>query len=134
MTKLFKFTSVVSLSAASLFGATPDLTPSQALLNAERAWGALRADGNIQTIVWKDLGKCNDASSMIAFTPLGRHEIWLNTKCKALHSNPELLQTAINHEYGHVLHADGRHSNDPTSVMYAQLRYGQTIKPEDQTK
>lgn len=95
------------------------------LLTAQSAWG-MRAEVNL--IQWKDLGPCNGKTTMAAWSDLGERSISLNQNCRF---TPRMLQIVVNHEYGHMLMSNETHSSDPNSVMYAQLRNGQTITPND---
>lgn len=97
----------------------------KALSSARSAWG-MKAE--VSLIQWKDLGPCNGKTTMAAWSNFGERSISLNQNCRF---TPQMLQIAVNHEYGHMLMSNETHSSDPNSVMYAQLRNGQTITPND---
>lgn len=114
----------------------------KALSSARSAWG-MRAEINL--IQWQDLGKCNGRTTLGAISNYGTGEtelkladgraVILAPKTISLNENcrftPRMLQIAVNHEYGHMLTLNPIHSENPKSVMYAQLKNGQAITAND---
>lgn len=76
------------------------------------------------------MGRCDSTSATAAWSDFGSNRISLNARCAW---TPELLRIAVLHEYGHMLMGVA-HSEDPGSVMFPQLAYGQKIQPADLTR
>lgn len=120
------------MNPSSLFAAVPIkvlalLLPS--LMNQSGSEWKAQAPG-VSISFSHRMGRCDSTSATAAWSDLGRNRISLNGRCAW---TPELLRIAVLHEYGHMLMGVA-HSDDPDSVMFPQLAYGQKIQPADLTR
>jgi len=126
-----KHTALLALMVLSLVASSRDPGEiSQTVLEdyLERARIAWGQDTEVRSISMEDFGGCERTADG-GHADLVNRTIQLNKDC---HWTKTILQTAVLHEYGHLLLGSGAHSLDPHSVMFKNLqRRGQKITAED---
>lgn len=120
------------LSALAAFG-RDRIAPTQAMLDADlasarAAWGE---DTEISRIEMGTINSCDTVSDAAGWFDFAKRTIQINSNCVW---DAELLRLAVWHEYGHAVLGSAAHSLDRKSVMYFQLRHGETITPEDRAR
>lgn len=115
--------SIASPSERLVFPTQTELT--QALRDAEHAWGT---HVDVAGISLAPLDNCQTLER-VGWANLATGTIQINSSCRY---EVKYLQLIVDHEYGHLLLRTSAHSLDPHSLMFWQVRPGQTITPADQ--